>query len=508
MAIPGATNRERAAQDLLYRSGGTGAGAEMARSVLKQAEVLKTQPDSPAAQQIEQQIIQQTAKVYAEAATTGNQKGTITYQQLLQEQANYLAGKGVSTPEIQNLITKGIDTGIESGNTMIAGTQPSGFGTAVNVALGIGQALTTSGMGLQQQIIFNSAAALIQGAKPQDIVRTIVATVAADQIPKVLGEINKTIVNATPEAIQSTVKSAMVNAERQAVAAAITKQDIGKNALAGAVGGSVADLTGQGISAASPTASKSLSQALSRATAEYAQYKTAGFSDEEALQKAISGYVAQSQQIEAAAAKERQQTAGLTTEQVGLAQTYGQTAKLDSGQVGQYGQAGQYTGTESGANRLPPVTVTATSDTAAPSDLSIVPGARTLGATDVRSGGTKRLPTVTVTAQRDTAEPEDISVAATQTPAEEAQPKEQTPEKLRQDMILTSLINKNVSKPLYSNRAKTVTQQAGTPGTAALSQALRVGDIGAPIFGRDEEGRRAGWNLQSLRYMGDVGAEK
>ena len=54
---------------------------------------------------------------------------------------------------------------------------------------------------------------------------------------------------------------------------------------------------------------------------------------------------------------------------------------------------------------------------------------------------------------------------------------------------------------------KTVTQK-GSPGTAALAQALRVGDIGAPIFGRDEEGRRAGWNLQSLRYMGDVGAEK
>jgi hypothetical protein len=69
-------------------------------------------------------------------------------------------------------------------------------------------------------------------------------------------------------------------------------------------------------------------------------------------------------------------------------------------------------------------------------------------------------------------------------------------------MILTSLINKQVDTPLYSNK---VAPQSG-PGTAALAQALRVGDVGAPIFGRDEEGKKAGWNLESLRYMGDVGA--
>ena len=95
---------------------------------------------------------------------------------------------------------------------------------------------------------------------------------------------------------------------------------------------------------------------------------------------------------------------------------------------------------------------------------------------------------------------EDLSLISSDTT-----PTEKTPEQIRQDMILTSLINKNVSTPLYSNKTK-ATQ--GTTGTAALAQALRVGDVGAPIFGREEEGRRAGWNLQSLRYMGDVGAEK
>lgn len=44
------------------------------------------------------------------------------------------------------------------------------------------------------------------------------------------------------------------------------------------------------------------------------------------------------------------------------------------------------------------------------------------------------------------------------------------------------------------------------PGSQALAQALRIGDVGAPIFGADEDkGRKAGWNVESLRYMGDVG---
>ena len=41
------------------------------------------------------------------------------------------------------------------------------------------------------------------------------------------------------------------------------------------------------------------------------------------------------------------------------------------------------------------------------------------------------------------------------------------------------------------------------PGSQALSQALRIGDAGEPIFGGDkEEGKKSGWNVESLRYMG------
>lgn len=435
----------------------------------------------------------------------------------IDKEVSFLQSQGQSVNEIMSTIDKGYLTGAESLKEQVGRmNQTSTIDKVADVALNVGLGVATGGLSLSQQIIANALLQLGSGANPSDIVRNVAATVAANSltngipgieaskaIPNQLNKLNVAIAELAPGVIQPTAISALINAERQAVAAAITKQDIVQNAIAGAAGGTIADLTGRGLKAASPTMSNALTQALSRATAEYAQYKTAGFSDEEALTKAITGYVAQSQKIEAdaakaeaAAAKEKKDTAGLSPEQVGIAKAY-----LPSGQV---------TGTE--GRSLPSVEVTAGTDPSAqPESLSIVPGSRPYSATDVRAGNVKSLPPITVTAQADvSAPPEDISVAATQAAAKEkeAAPAEQTPEQQRRDMILTSLINRNVSRPLYSNKVKTVTQQAGTPGTAALSQALRVGDIGAPIFGRDEEGRRAGWNLQSLRYMGDVGAEK
>jgi len=47
-------------------------------------------------------------------------------------------------------------------------------------------------------------------------------------------------------------------------------------------------------------------------------------------------------------------------------------------------------------------------------------------------------------------------------------------------------------------------QTTAGPGTQALAQALRIGDAGAPIFGGDKEGgKKSGWNVESLRYMGN-----
>jgi hypothetical protein len=47
----------------------------------------------------------------------------------------------------------------------------------------------------------------------------------------------------------------------------------------------------------------------------------------------------------------------------------------------------------------------------------------------------------------------------------------------------------------------TTTGAGQAPGSQALSQALRIGD---PVLGSGdkEEGKKSGWNVESLRYMG------
>lgn len=57
----------------------------------------------------------------------------------------------------------------------------------------------------------------------------------------------------------------------------------------------------------------------------------------------------------------------------------------------------------------------------------------------------------------------------------------------------------------YTPTSVTTTGAGQSPGSQALSQALRIGDPGAPIFGgdKDKEGaKQSGWNVESLRYMG------
>lgn len=60
------------------------------------------------------------------------------------------------------------------------------------------------------------------------------------------------------------------------------------------------------------------------------------------------------------------------------------------------------------------------------------------------------------------------------------------------------------AEPVQQTASPTQTQLTYGPGSQALAQALRVGDVGAPIFGGDKEGgKKSGWNVESLRYMGN-----
>lgn len=60
--------------------------------------------------------------------------------------------------------------------------------------------------------------------------------------------------------------------------------------------------------------------------------------------------------------------------------------------------------------------------------------------------------------------------------------------------------------PQGTSGGVTTTGAGAAPGSQALAQALRT-DMGAPIFGgdKDTESRRSGWNVESLRYMGNSG---
>lgn len=60
------------------------------------------------------------------------------------------------------------------------------------------------------------------------------------------------------------------------------------------------------------------------------------------------------------------------------------------------------------------------------------------------------------------------------------------------------------TNPIQPVQPVSPTQTGSSVGSQALGQALRIGDAGAPVFGGDkEEGKKAGWNVESLRYMGN-----
>ena len=136
---------------------------------------------------------------------------------------------------------------------------------ATPIVSNIGAGVITGGLTLPEQIAANSLVQLSQGVNPSDIVKNVAATVAANsltqgvpgvesskEIPNILNKINTEIANLAPDVISPALKSSLINAERQSVAARITGQDVGKNAIAGAAGGTIADLVGTGLSQLSP----------------------------------------------------------------------------------------------------------------------------------------------------------------------------------------------------------------------------------------------------------------
>ena len=402
---------------------------------------------------------------------------------------------GITTTTMAAAVSSATVTAANGGNVQQVATSALATYVAAN-----------PGLSGQEKIVASGAIQLASGAKPEDVIRNVIASTASNQIlPGTLNKLNTAIAEQFPNTIQETVKSALINAERQAVAATVTGQDVSQAALAGFAGGTVSDLAQWGASVAAPKMENVNTKSIGVAAGEYAQYKVAGYSDEQALNKAVQGVF--SIQAQAAAKEElKKQTAGLSGEQIIAAFPYS--------------QSGQATGLDTGTKQLPPVTVTGEAPIGG--SLSVlstfppdIPGGAKRDATSTRYGG--ELPPVTVTGDKPIGE--ELSLTGKDSfSAENIAPpsaEEKTPEQLRRDSILLSLINKNfdygasggtkTSKTSKTSTATPTTQGQGSVGTSALAQALRIGDVGAPIFGRDEEGKKAGWNLESLRYMGNAG---
>jgi hypothetical protein len=375
----------------------------------------------------------------------------------------YIQGvlSGVSTENLNKYINKGYTEFQRVMNSPAYSSADSGFWKALGIFLEVGTPLAfaamTAGLSLPQQIVVNSMYSLSRGASAQDIVRSIVGAVAADQVAGALKDINTQIAAAGPNAIKPEVVAALSNAERQAVNAVFTKQDIGAAALAGAGGGAVASATSLATDSA----------AIQRAAGEYVQARLAGKTKFEALTSSLSGFVNQ-QEKDAAQQKVLDEAAKNPD-----------IAKLEGNQVGALtgDQAGGTTGDPT--KSLPPVTVTAT-------DEKVLPQQESVGS----FSGTEE------------------SQLSLQNKALQTDTKAQPKTSKTNNAILLSLINKPLSRsvPIGGSTSGSPTQTSSTVGSQALGQALRVGDAGAPVFGGDKDkSKRSGWNTESLRYMGNSG---
>lgn len=146
-------------------------------------------------------------------------------------------------------------------------------GIATELAPIISLALPNLGLTAMQLLAAQAAQAIATGASPTDVLRGAIGSLAAAQVPDFLDELK--VVSAASPAL----KSAINNAAVQATFAAFTDQNVALNAIAGAIGGTAAEL------------SKDLGDpALQKAVGEFTKNKALGMSDVQAGMAAAQDY--------------------------------------------------------------------------------------------------------------------------------------------------------------------------------------------------------------------------
>lgn len=404
------------------------------------------------------------------------------YKNNLQTEVNFLISQKVPVSDIKSSIESGQQTGITSLRDQYKRkTDQAWYDKVFNVSNALMVGGLTGGLGLApyQQTLLNSAIQLAAGAKPEDVLRAAAGTLTAAQIPKYLAQ-----VSAFGD-LPDTAYTALENASRQVTNALITKQDPKTAMLAGAAGGAVTGFL------ASDNA------AIARAAGEYTQALAAGMTQEQALNKALSGFVAAEQsaakqKVLDSAAQDQKTTTTETTSTKTPTTTPTTTPATATTPT-------TTTTTTTDDKSLPPVTVTAAAD---PNKaiLDLISPTTQITTPEIKNPS---LPEVTVTATADNTAGNLSTISSSDTGTKE-QAKTTTPTR---DSILLSLLNQPMNAQyLGSQKTTTPTQTQLTygPGSQALAQALRIGDAGAPIFGGDKEkSKRSGWNVESLRYMGN-----
>jgi len=318
----------------------------------------------------------------------------------------------------------------------------------------IAMSIMTSGLAYEVQLAISAAMTIARGGNVQDVIKSAVGSLAANELSGFV----KGLENIT----DPTVKTALANSVSMATKALATGGDVGQALIAGAAGGAIA----------AETQSATDSNAIARAAGEYAKALAAGQSQQQALTGALSGFISKQDKATAAPLIQAEAAKINPPSSADVVTTPYEPSgpPISSEQVSPLLPAEEPVTSSIKPTTLPEITVTdepITSETPAKSkDAQIM---------DL-TGITSTSPVAPAAGKKDTIM---LSGLGAGTPAAGAP---------------------------AASVAPAPTGGQAPPGSQALAQALRTGDVGDPLFGRKGKSNRPVWNIESLRTKDETGA--
>lgn len=410
------------------------------------------------------QVAKQNAKTVGTGAAFGNNVSSAAND--LKQQLNWLANNGGSTESINNIVKTVENDYVQTAKNIKDSGSP--FGALVNMAVGAGTAMTLPGiggyigktLGVSQATgtaIASFGLNTFQGQDPSKAFTESIATLSSAQVPEFLKSVGVAVSNQSAQAVIDSATKAYVRAEL-----------LNQNGLEAAKNAAI--VSGATEAASSMTSSAGTGLKVPTApqdkvglTGNFPPTATGSGINPNKIQQ-TEGLIASSNALLWPSVIKSLGEAGLGFQPVGLTSS----GELKSA----YTSAGDIITPSSLSQYLP--------DYQAPSSTS---GEMKRGL----SAGEKAALTGAL----------NLGLSYLRSPSGSGQ--------------RTIYSSSDYSYPYLSKETTTAKQTSlpvgqFSPGSQALGQALRIGDIGAPIFGTDKDkGKKSGWNVESLRYMGDVG---